>query len=303
MAVSVVRVAARSLATALFADGIRLAEPGQRCIHDLACATPRSGPGLRCHGDHRTPSDAVRPAGERRTRLPSPQQWVLEPWEGEDPPSLAEIWSRKPKFAVNGSRSCAELAIVHHLRDQGWRGIWVNSFGPRELRSEWFPAAAAKTLAETGAPRWAVEAFDRLRAANGGSLGGFFDVFAWREPGQVRFCEATVGPDRVKPTQLRVHRAGVAFPPPRAVHDHRGCRAAARCARSQPRSACEAVERDTRRPMADQLRSNRQGLLRRAARDMLRELDRVTGPDEPETRLALRDVAAVEARREDWSPE
>jgi uncharacterized membrane protein len=47
------------------------------------------------------------------------------------------------------------------------------------------------------------------------------------------------------------------------------------------------------------LRSNRQGLLRRAARDMLRELDRVTGPDEPETRLALRDVAAVEAGRED----
>ena len=122
------------------------------------------------------------------------QRWALEPWEGEDPPSLAKIWSRKPKFAVNGSRSCAELAIVHHLRDEGWHGVWVNSFGPRELRSEWFPAPAAKTLAETGAPSWAVEAFDRLRAANGGSLGGFFDVFAWREPGQVRFCEAKVGP-------------------------------------------------------------------------------------------------------------
>ena len=33
-------------------------------------------------------------------------------------------------------------------------------------------------------------------------------------------------------------------------------------------------------------------------------LDQVGGPDEPETRLALRDVAAaVEARREDWPPE
>jgi len=31
-----------------------------------------------------------------------------------------------------------------------------------------------------------VEAFERLRAADGGTLGGFFDVFAWREPGQVR---------------------------------------------------------------------------------------------------------------------
>jgi len=53
----------------------------------------------------------------------------------------------KPKFAVNGSRSCAELAIVHHLRDDGWRGVWVNSFGARELRSEWFPVPAVKTLA------------------------------------------------------------------------------------------------------------------------------------------------------------
>jgi hypothetical protein len=52
-----------------------------------------------------------------------------------------------------------------------------------------------------------------------------------------------------------------------------------------------------RRPMADQLRSNRQGLLRRAARDLLRALDGVAGPDEPETRETLRDVAA--ARRDE----
>ena len=174
---------------------------------------------------------------------------------------MAKIWSRKPKFAVNASRSCAELAIVYHLRNGGWHGVWVNSFGPRELRSEWFPAPAARTLAETGAPAWAVEAFDRLRAANGGSLGGFFDVFAWREPGEVRFYEAKVGPDRIKPTQLRFaelalrfHRSErfmiieVAGPSLRGAPGH------------MPRSACEAVERDMRRPTADQLRSNLKGL-------------------------------------------
>ena len=70
------------------------------------------------------------------------------------------------------------------------------------------------------------------------------------------------------------------------------------------RSAWEAVERDTRRPVADQLRSNHQGILRRAARDLLRALDEVIGPDESETRLALRDVAAaVKTRREYWPPE
>jgi hypothetical protein len=71
-----------------------------------------------------------------------------------------------------------------------------------------------------------------------------------------------------------------------------------------PRSAWEAVEQDMRRPIPDQLRPNRQGLLRRAAGDLLRALDGVTGPDEPETRETLREVAAaVEARREDWPPE
>ena len=209
------------------------------------------------------------------------------------------------RFAVNGSQSCAELAIVHHVRDEGWHGVWVNSFGPRELRSEWFPAPAAKTLAETGAPAWAVEAFDRLRVANGGSLGGFFDVFAWQEPGQVRFCEAKVGPDRINPTQLRFielvlrfHRSEqfmiieVVGPSLRSAPGH------------MPRSAVEAIERDMRPSMPDRLRSNRQRLLRLAARDLLGELNRVIGPDEPETRETLREVAAaLEARREDWPPE
>jgi len=43
----------------------------------------------------------------------------------------------------------------------------------------------------------------RLRAANGGMVSGFFDMFAWREPGQVGFYEAKIGPDRIKPAQLR----------------------------------------------------------------------------------------------------
>lgn len=47
------------------------------------------------------------------------------------------------------------------------------------------------------------------------------------------------------------------------------------------------------RPMADQLRSQRQGVLRRAARDLLRVHDQVAGPDQPQTRLALRDIFAA----------
>ena len=140
------------------------------------------------------------------------------------------------------------------------------------------------------------------------------DVFAWREPGQVRFREAKVGPDRVKPTQLRFVELALRFhrleeftiievagpslrvraeaaPGPATLPDTAPYRSARVAAELQGQLSW---------PMADQLRSQRQGALRRAARDLLRELDRVAGPDDPETRLALRDVAAaVEARRED----
>jgi hypothetical protein len=138
------------------------------------------------------------------------QQWALERWEGEDEPGLAVPWARKPKFAVSGSRSCAELAIVHHLQAGGWNGVWVNAFRG-ELRTQWSPAPAARQLAAVGAPGWAVETFGRLRAANGGTLSGFFDVFAWREPGRVAFVEAKVGPDRIKPTQLRFVEIALRF--------------------------------------------------------------------------------------------
>ncbi len=88
--------------------------------------------------------------------------------------------------------------------------MWVSAFA-RELRREWFPASSFRTAAEAGAPGWAATVFDQLRAANGGNLGGFFDVFAWREPGQVRFAEVKVGPDRIRGTQLRFVQAAASL--------------------------------------------------------------------------------------------
>lgn len=50
--------------------------------------------------------------------------------------------------------------------------------------------------------------------------------------------------------------------------------------------------------------ANRQIAVRRAAPVLLRALDHVSGPDDPETQLALRDVgAAIDLRRSGWPPE
>jgi VRR-NUC domain len=97
----------------------------------------------------------------------------------------------------------------------GWGRVWVSAFAGSWLRSEWFPAPAFRTLAEAGAPGWAVETFERLRAANDGKLSGFFDVFAWREPGEVKFLEIKVAKDRVQPTQRRFIERALCF------HDQR----------------------------------------------------------------------------------
>ena len=184
---------------------------------------PASWARIAAHADHPTPLNPLRPSRKSESVYIATQRWVLEPWEGEDPPALGRSWAIKPKFAVNGKRSCAELAIAYHLRNEGWHGVWVCAYGPRELRSEWFPAPAVKTIAQIGAPMWAVEIFDGLRAANGGKLGGFFDVFAWREPGEVRFDEVKTSGSINPGSQIKFVKPGAGSrSPPRAVDDYQG---------------------------------------------------------------------------------
>ena len=150
------------------------------------------------HGSSAEPTKSSTRTG---THIPT-EQWTLERWEGAaDPPDLPKIWSVKRRFVVDGHRSCAELAVLARLRDDGWDGVWVSAFG-RVLRRDWFVTEAYRTIAAAGAPDDAVEVFERLRIANGGSLAGFFDVFAWRD-GEVKFVEVKVGADRLQDSQLR----------------------------------------------------------------------------------------------------
>jgi hypothetical protein len=69
------------------------------------------------------------------------------------------------------------------------------SWPPAET-STWPPAETFSRPRTAGAPRWAAEIFERLLDANPDRrrpFGGFFDVFVWREPGEVRFYEVKVG--------------------------------------------------------------------------------------------------------------
>jgi hypothetical protein len=154
-----------------------------------------------------SPKMLTLPAGGSTVSI-ARQLWALEPWEGDDEPGLPGYWAIKGKFSVNGSRSCAELAVLHHLRGSGWDGRWVSAWGNGKLFSEWPPGQGVKSITQADAPRWAAEIFERLLDANRRSFGGFFDVFVWREPGEVRFYEVKVGDDDINLNQRKfVERA------------------------------------------------------------------------------------------------
>jgi hypothetical protein len=54
------------------------------------------GPGLRCHGDDRTPPTRFDLPGREEPVYIATQRGTLEPWEGQDPPSLAAPWATSP---------------------------------------------------------------------------------------------------------------------------------------------------------------------------------------------------------------
>jgi hypothetical protein len=133
----------------------------------------------------------------------STQRWTPAWSVGKpEPAALPRIWSRKPMVAVGGRPVCAELAVVSELALAGWQGVWVSAFG-NFLRREWFPVPAFRAIAAAGARPWAAEIFEAVKDTNGGTLAGFFDVFAWREPGEVLFCEVKDGPGRIQASQHR----------------------------------------------------------------------------------------------------
>jgi hypothetical protein len=99
-----------------------------------------------------------------------------------------------------------------------------------------------------------VEIFEGLRAANGGTLSGFFDVFAWREPGRAAFVEVKVGLDRIKPTQVRFAEIALRF---RRLEDFMIIEVAGPSPRRTPASqpGTTAGQAPARRPAAIGLRS------------------------------------------------
>ena len=179
-------------------------------------------------------------SGPRNGRLSGGRDRTRLAWQCPGPGSPSSPWT--------GADRARSWRLCITCGPAAGTGFWVNAFRG-ELRTQWFPAPAARRLADAGAPEWATEIFDRLRAANGGTLSGFFDVFAWREPGQAGLRgQGRAGPDQADSAQVRRDRT--APPPAGGVHDRRDRRVfcAKDASRRSPVVPRARLQRGGRRP-------------------------------------------------------
>lgn len=139
------------------------------------------------------------------------ERWELEPWHGApDPPDLQRTWSIKPKFIVDGRRSCAELAVVDHMRAKGWDGVWVSAFGGAWLRAEWFPRRSGPSLrlALRRGQRRFLSSFARPMA---GGWAASSTSSPGESPTRSGFLEIKVAKDRIRPTQRKFVESALRF--------------------------------------------------------------------------------------------
>ncbi len=91
------------------------------------------------------------------------------------PGVLPSTYTSKPLVSVGGDALFGELAVVRTLEQDGWGGVWVDTFHGRK-----FWRAMPHRSAPVRLPPSAQARYDSVVAANGGRASGFFDVLAWR---------------------------------------------------------------------------------------------------------------------------
>lgn len=116
-------------------------------------------------------------------------------WHG-DP---VETYGRKTVLDFNGRPAFAELAILWTLQNEGWQGVWVDSFR-RTFRTGYWDSSVNSTPEKSlpQKPDSLADVVWNLAKARS----GVWDVFCWQDD-KVLFCESKkAGRDRIRPSQL-----------------------------------------------------------------------------------------------------
>ena len=93
-----------------------------------------------------------------------------------------DAYLSKPTVVHDGRVLFGELAVLRYLEKDQWKGVWVDSdhsHGRKDvLWSGMPPTGVAPAL-----PPKVIEKLQAIKERNGGSLSGFYDVFAWKGDG------------------------------------------------------------------------------------------------------------------------
>jgi hypothetical protein len=111
-------------------------------------------------------------------------------WRG--PP--VETYGKKAVLDFDGRPAFAELVILWTLQNEGWQGVWIDSFR-RAFRTGFWGSAPEKFLPQK--PSSIPEEIWNLAKTRSGA----WDVFCWQSD-RVLFCESKkAGRDRIRPSQ------------------------------------------------------------------------------------------------------
>jgi hypothetical protein len=112
-------------------------------------------------------------------------------WSGAP---VDKTYGKKAVLDFNGRPVFAELAILWTLQNEGWHGVWVDSFR-RAFRTGYWNSEAQKSLPERPSDIPS-EIWNLAKIRS-----GVWDVFCWRDA-RVLFCESKRGKrDRIRPSQ------------------------------------------------------------------------------------------------------
>lgn len=148
---------------------------------------------------------------QRRHGLKLPRgKWVevplvhltFSPWGG---PPIEDDYGGKPVVEHNGEPAYAELAILRLLENQGWEGVWVDTFRNRYL------VDLPENDGESSLSDDQESLLQKIRKRNGG-LSGCWDIFASRD-GKVLFAESKWrNNDAIRASQREWLQAALAAP-------------------------------------------------------------------------------------------
>jgi hypothetical protein len=123
---------------------------------------------------------------------------MLTLWAGKP---VNDTYGNKLILSFHGKPAFAELVILKLFQDEGWSGVWVDTYG-HKYRTEYWPKDEIALPPEQ--QRLLRNIYDKA-----GSDLGCLDVFCWKE-GKYLFAESKrQGHDKIRNTQRRWVEAAI----------------------------------------------------------------------------------------------